>query len=56
VSVTRFRGTLGAKVITCNHADPGDQGSGGTVFHDYLEKPFLPGRSFISPAEFNQQL
>ena len=25
-------------------------------FHDYLETSFLPGRSFASPADFNQQL
>ena len=25
-------------------------------FHDYLETSFLPGRSFGSPADFNQQL
>ena len=25
-------------------------------FHDYLERSFLPGRSFVSPADFNAQL
>ena len=25
-------------------------------FHDYLETSFLPGRSFASPADFNDQL
>ena len=25
-------------------------------FHDYLERSFLPGREFTSPADFNAQL
>jgi len=25
-------------------------------FHDYLERSFLPGRTFASPADFNAQL
>jgi transposase len=50
-----FRGTLGAKVIICR---PGDPEAKGLVerAHDYLERSFLPGRSFASPADFNTQL
>ncbi len=25
-------------------------------FHDHLERSFLPGRTFASPADFNTQL
>lgn len=50
-----FRGTLGAKVVICK---PGDPEAKGLVerFHDYLERAFLPGRVFTSPADFNTQL
>jgi transposase len=50
-----FRGTLGAKVIICK---PGDPEAKGVVerFHDYLERSFLPGREFTSPADFNTQM
>jgi len=50
-----FRGTLAAKVIICK---PGDPEAKGLVerFHDYLERSFLPGRFFTSPADFNTQL
>jgi transposase len=50
-----FRGTLGAKVIICR---PGDPEAKGLVerAHDYLERSFLPGRVFASPADFNAQL
>lgn len=50
-----FRGTLGAKVIICR---PGDPEAKGLVerAHDYLERSFLPGRAFTSPADFNSQL
>jgi transposase len=50
-----FRGTLATKVIICN---PGDPEAKGLVerLHDYLEKSFLPGRVFASPADFNSQL
>ncbi|MGB9183537.1 MAG: IS21 family transposase, partial [Solirubrobacteraceae bacterium] len=49
-----FRGTLGAKVI-CR---PGDPEAKGLIerAHDYLERSFLPGRTFASPADFNAQL
>jgi len=50
-----FRGTLGAKVVICR---PGDPEAKGLVerSHDYLERSFLPGRSFASPVDFNAQL
>jgi transposase len=50
-----FRGTLGARVIVCKPADPEAKGL-VERFHDYLERSFLPGRSFAGPADFNAQL
>ena len=50
-----FRGTLGAKVIVCKPADPEAKGIIERA-HDYLERSFLPGRSFTGPADFNAQL
>jgi transposase len=50
-----FRGTLGAKVLVCKPADPEAKGLIERC-HDYLERSFLPGRSFASPADFNAQL
>jgi transposase len=50
-----FRGTLGAKVVICR---PGDPEAKGIIerAHDYLERSFLPGRTFTGPADFNTQL
>lgn len=50
-----FRGTLAAKVLICKPADPETKGLVERL-HDYLEKSFLPGREFTSPADFNAQL
>jgi transposase len=50
-----FRGTLGAKVVICRPADPEAKGLLERA-HDYLERSFLPGRMFRSPADFNAQL
>jgi transposase len=50
-----FRGTLATKVYVCRPADPEAKGL-VERFHDYLERSFLPGRSFTSPADFNAQL
>ena len=50
-----FRGTLAAKVVVCRPADPEAKGLVERV-HDYLERSFLPGRSFDGPAGFNAQL
>ncbi|HZA19018.1 MAG TPA: IS21 family transposase, partial [Pseudonocardiaceae bacterium] len=50
-----FRGTLAAKVVICRPADPEAKGLFERL-HDYLERSFLPGREFSSPADFNTQL
>jgi transposase len=50
-----FRGTLSAKVLVCKPADPEAKGLIERA-HDYLERSFLPGRSFASPADFNAQM
>jgi transposase len=50
-----FRGTLAAKVVICRPADPEAKGLVERL-HDYLERSFLPGRAFSSPADFNAQL
>jgi transposase len=50
-----FRGVLGAKVLICKPADPEAKGIIERL-HDYLERSFLPGRSFTSPGDFNTQL
>jgi transposase len=50
-----FRGTLATKVYICQPADPEAKGL-VERFHDYLERSFLPGRSFASPADFNAQM
>jgi len=54
-SCQAFRGTLGARVIICKPADPEAKGLIERA-HDYLERSFLPGRSFAGPADFNAQL
>jgi hypothetical protein len=50
-----FRGTLGAKVIVLRPREPEHKGIIERA-HDYLQRSFLPGRSFASPADFNAQL
>jgi transposase len=50
-----FRGTLGVQVVVCRPADPEAKGLLERA-HDYLERSFLPGRSFGGPADFNRQL
>jgi transposase len=50
-----FRGVLAAKVLVCRPADPEAKGLIERA-HDYLERSFLPGRHFASPADFNAQL
>jgi transposase len=50
-----FRGTLGAKVIICKPRDPEAKGLVERL-HDYLERSFLPGRTFTGPDDFNAQL
>ncbi len=50
-----FRGTLATKVIVCRPADPEAKGLVERL-HDYLERSFLPGRTFTGPADFNSQI
>src|SRR5579872_819193 len=50
-----FRGTLGTRVLICKPADPEAKGLIERC-HDYLERSFLPGRSFTGPGDFNGQL
>jgi transposase len=50
-----FRGTLGIRVIQCRPKDPEAKGLVERA-NGYLETSFLPGRSFVSPADFNSQL
>jgi transposase len=50
-----FRGVLGARVLILRPADPEAKGIIERA-HGYLERSFLPGRSFDSPADFNAQL
>src|SRR4051794_21646176 len=50
-----FRGTLATKVIICRPADPEAKGLVERL-HDYLERSFLPGRTFTGPADFNAQI
>ncbi len=54
-SCQEFRGTLAAKVQICKPADPEAKGV-VERFHDYLERSFLPGRTFTDPDDFNHQL
>jgi transposase len=50
-----FRGTLGAKVLVLKPREPEHKGIIERA-HDYLERSFLPGRSFTGPEDFNTQL
>ncbi|MHB8440424.1 MAG: IS21 family transposase [Acidimicrobiales bacterium] len=50
-----FRGTLGTKVLVLRPRDPEAKGIIERA-HDYLERSFLPGRTFVSPVDFNAQL
>lgn len=50
-----FRGVLGTKVLVLKPAEPEHKGIIERA-HDYLERSFLPGRTFTGPADFNTQL
>ncbi len=50
-----FRGTLASKVVVLRPREPEHKGIIERA-HDYLERSFLPGRSFTGPDEFNAQL
>ncbi len=50
-----FRGTLGTSVVVLRPREPEHKGIVERA-HDYLERSFLPGRSFEDPGDFNTQL
>ena len=50
-----FRGVLATRVLICRPKDPEAKGLVERL-HDYLERSFLPGRCFASPAQFNTEL
>lgn len=54
-AMNAFRGTLGIKVVQCRPRDPEAKGLVERA-NGYLETSFLPGRRFVSPADFNAQL
>lgn len=53
--VTGFVGTLGTRIVQLKPFDPESKGIVERA-NQYLETSFLPGRAFVSPADFNQQL
>ena len=55
VECQAFRGTLATKVLVLRPRDPEAKGIIERA-HDYLERSFLPGRSFSGPDDFNAQL
>jgi transposase len=50
-----FRGLLGTEVVVLPPREPEHKGIVERN-NDYLERSFLPGRTFASPADFNVQL
>ena len=50
-----FRGALASKVLVLKPREPEHKGIIERA-HDYLERSFLPGRSFTGPDDFNTQL
>ena len=50
-----FRGVLGTKVVVLKPAEPEHKGIIERA-HDYLERSFLPGRTFTGPGDFNHQM
>lgn len=53
--VTALMGTLAARLVQLKPYDPESKGMVERA-NQYLETSFLPGRSFTSPAYFNDQL
>ena len=53
--VTALVGTLGARLVQMKPYDPESKGMVERA-NRYLETSFLPGRSFTSPQDFNNQL
>jgi transposase len=54
-AMNAFRGSLGIQVLQCRPADPEAKGLVERA-NGYMETSFLPGRTFTSPADFNDQL
>jgi len=52
---TEFCRSLGTRVTIGRPADPGTRGLIEQSY-DQMERYFLPGRTFISPVDFNAQL
>jgi transposase len=52
---TALRGMLGTRVYVCKPRDPETKGLTERN-NGFFETSFLPGRTFISPADFNAQL
>jgi transposase len=52
--VTEFAGTLATKVVQLRPRDPESKGIVERR-NGYFETSFMPGRSFVSPADFNAQ-
>jgi transposase len=50
-----FRGVLGTKVVVLRPREPEHKGIIERA-HDYLERSFLPGRTFSGPGDFNYQM
>jgi transposase len=50
-----FRGVLATKVVVLRPREPEHKGIIERA-HDYLERSFLPGRTFTGPEDFNAQL
>ena len=50
-----FRGVLGTKVVVLKPREPEHKGIIERA-HDYLERSFLPGRTFNGPGDFNHQM
>jgi transposase len=50
-----FRGLLGCEIVVLPPREPEHKGIVERN-NDYLERSFLPGRAFASPADFNAQL
>ncbi|MEV1129300.1 IS21 family transposase [Agromyces sp. NPDC049794] len=52
--VTEFAGTLATKIVQLRPRDPESKGIVERR-NGYFETSFMPGRSFVSPADFNAQ-
>ena len=53
--VTGFVGALGTRIVQLKPFDPESKGIVERA-NQYLETSFLPGRTFTSPSDFNEQL